>query len=863
MHTNLRPRSARRPPNCFFTPFRIPTRAPSLEAARSIVFFAMVQKYRYISLLSVALVGSPLFAAEKKKPAAGANTEKAAAPSKASMNQTASWLEWRGPFQNGTTTETGLPAKIDSKAALWTADLPGQSTPVIHEGRLYINGYLGEAEDLQEAVTCFDAETGKQLWQHRFNDFLSDTIYLRYSTSSPAIDAETGNVYVQCTQGLFSCFSKDGKLLWQHSLMEELGRLTFPNSRTASPRIDRELVITRGITSNWGASGAAGDRFYAFDKRSGELVWSSSPGERPQDNTFSQPLLTWMDGKRVLISAGGDSTIVAINARNGDPIFRFPAAKAGAKGGINAAVQRYKDTLLVIHESENLDSSEVGRAAAFKLPMGSKPPEPGKPEVYEAKNLELWRNPLGNLASSPCVVGDIMYLVTGTGELAGVEVNTGKILWKKKLAAEQRQSSPFYGDGNLYVAMYIADAASADKSAAGADTGGNGELFVIKPGATDGEIVSRTVLEGRCYGSPIAFNGKLYIQTDRKLYCFGKKGNNPSAASVHSSDGWEGIKAGTVAKLQIIPSEMLLKPGEAQKVRVRGLDVNGFTVEENIELGRLKFDTYVPPTALVKAKMKGAFDEQGRLVADAEPVASAGAYQATLGEISGTMRARVLPDIPLSIDFEKNDLSFTTDQPPVPAIPNTLEPPTAFAYPPLAWNAARFRFDVRKAPGADDNKALCKTIDNKLFQRGQIFIGRPESRDYTVSIDVLSEGNKRKMSEIGLINQRYMVVLKGNSQQLEISSNQERLRQSVPFSWTPNEWYTIKSRVDVDSKGSGVIRAKAWKKSEPEPEAWTIEFAHKTAHANGAPGLFSFTPQEQRAWIDNISVKANSAANAQ
>jgi hypothetical protein len=100
----------------------------------------MVQKYRYISLLSVALVGSPLFAAEKKKPAAGANTEKAAAPSKASMNQTASWLEWRGPFQNGTTTETGLPAKIDSKAALWTADLPGQSTPVIHEGRLYING---------------------------------------------------------------------------------------------------------------------------------------------------------------------------------------------------------------------------------------------------------------------------------------------------------------------------------------------------------------------------------------------------------------------------------------------------------------------------------------------------------------------------------------------------------------------------------------------------------------------------------------------------------------------------------------------------------------------------------------------------
>jgi hypothetical protein len=258
--------------------------------------------------------------------------------------------------------------------------------------------------------------------------------------------------------------------------------------------------------------------------------------------------------------------------------------------------------------------------------------------------------------------------------------------------------------------------------------------------------------------------------------------------------------------------------------------------------------------------MNGAFDAQGRLVADAEPVASAGAYQASMGEITRTMRARVLPDIPLSIDFEKNELGFMTDKPPVPAIPNALEPPTAFAYPPLAWNAARFRFEVRKAPGADENKALCKTIDNKLFQRGQIFIGRPDAKAYTVSMDVLSEGNKRKMSEIGMINQRYLVVLKGNSQELEISSNQERLRHTVRFPWTPNEWYTIKSRVDVDAKGSGVIRAKAWKKGDPEPDAWTIEFAHKIAHANGAPGLFSFTPQEQRAWIDNITVTPNAAS---
>src|SRR5881409_3100811 len=203
------------------------------------------------------------------------------------------WLSWRGPQQTGTSLEKGLPDKIDGSEALWTADFPGQSTPVIANGKLYIMGYLGASPDLQEGVACFDAETGQKLWDRRYNDFLSDTIYLRYSTSSPTVDPENGNVYMQGTQGILAAFTAEGKLLWQHSLMEEFGRLTFPNSRTASPVIERDLVITRGITANWGAHGPAADRFYAFDKKTGELVWASSPGDRPTDNSFSLPALAW------------------------------------------------------------------------------------------------------------------------------------------------------------------------------------------------------------------------------------------------------------------------------------------------------------------------------------------------------------------------------------------------------------------------------------------------------------------------------------------------------------------------------------------------------------------------------------------
>jgi outer membrane protein assembly factor BamB len=798
--------------------------------------------------LSIAILVSTGFLSTKAAPkTAAARTEKPPANSGAVHG----WLDWRGPDQTGVTHETGLPDKVDAKSALWTVDFPGQSAPVIANGKLFIMGYEGDGPDLQEGVACFDAETGKLLWKKLYNDFLSDTIYHRYATSSPSIDPETGNVYTQGAQGLLTAFTPDGKMLWQHSMMEEFGRMTFPNARTASPIVDKDLVITRGITSAWGAHGAAGDRFYAFDKISGDLVWSSAPGGRPQDNTFSHPWLSFHNGKRVLYSAAGDSTLIALNARTGEPLWRTPIARAGAKGGINAAVVEHKGNIIVVHESENLDSTEVGRMAAIKIPAEIKPESPQAPQVFETKELEVWRNPVGSLASSPVLVGDTVYEVSGTGELVAVNANDGKVLWKKKLGIEQRQSSPLYAEGKLYLGMYIA-AGNADKAQTEGESGGDGEFFVIKPGAKDCQILSRTLLSGKCFGSPVAYNGKLYMQTDRKLYCFGKKGNNKGLPAPVAAAKWP--KPGPATQLQITPYEVLLWPGDIATFRIRTLDANGFTVDDKVDPASVKWEPFIPPTALVKVNMKGSFDEKGQLVIAKDPVPSAGQFKATMGTMTGFIKGRVLPNLPLKQDFEAYELTNDTSKPPPPATPNLVEPPTPFAYPPLPWNSARFRFEVREKDGT---KALCKTIDDRRFQRATIFFNRPVLKNYTIEADVLSEGSKRKMSEIGVVNQRYIIVLKGNAQQLEVNSNQERLHVAVPFKWSPNEWYRLKARVDVAADGTGVVRAKVFKRGEPEPDAWTIEVPHKTAHQQGSPGLFAFAPQAQRVWVDNLNVISN------
>ncbi len=360
------------------------------------------------------------------------------------------------------------------------------------------------------------------------------------------------------------------------------------------------------------------------------------------------------------------------------------------------------------------------------------------------------------------------------------------------------------------------------------------------------------MLTGKCYGSPVGYNGKVYMQTEKKLYCFGTKGNNPGLAPASKPEVWP--TPGEKKKLQIVPAEIFLNPGQTQAFRIRALDANGFVVDDTVDPKSVKWEKFVPPTALVKSTINGSFDSEGQLVADKDKTPSAGVFEGTLGDLKGYFKGRILPGIPSLQDFESYELNQDTSKPPPPAVPNTLEPPTPFAYPPLPWNAARFKFEIRDKDG---NKALVKTIENMRLQRGMVFINRPDLSNYTMEADVLTEGNKRKMSEIGLINQRYLINLKGNAQALEVTSNQELFKQSVPFKVTPNEWYHLKARVDVAADGSGIIRAKAWKKGDPEPDAWTIEVPNKHANEEGSPGFFGFAPQEQRAWIDNIVVTPN------
>ena len=741
--------------------------------------------------------------------AAGQAIEKAAnaiedAVEKADDSSTG-WHHWRGPKQQLVSLEENLPDQVslDDDTLLWTYDLRGRGAPVIAGDRVYGMGYEGEGPDLEEIVYCLDAKTGKLIWEHRFSDFVSDIIYDRYAITSPNVDSETGNVYCLTTPGLLNCFTGDGEKVWQVSMMEEFGRFTYPNGRTLGPTIDGERIIIHTMTSSWGPYGPARDRFFAFDKETGENIWSSTPGGPPKDSPYSYPTFEWRNGKRLLYAGTAGGNMVAVNALTGDPVWRFRMSI----GGVCASPVIYKDTLIAWHGRENLDSSEIGRMIAIKLGATPENPQDGPVELSVDEH-EKWRNELGAFTSSLVLVGDRVYGTDTTGELVAVDADSGKILWKEKFGSSQIHASPLYADGKLYIPM------------------NDGTFHIVRPTDDGPERLAEVQLEGNCLGAPAIWDGRIYVHTTEKLYCFGRESAG-EGVTVAAMQELTPMEIGEAVRLQVIPAEVTLTGGDEVEFKVRSLDANGRIVDESVE--DITWGETPLNIEIDNRKMRVADDAAG----------GAGVLTAQSGDLKGSSRIRIVNSAPWTEDFE--DINLEDSKP---------------GFPPSEWIQVKVRWSV--VEDESGNKVLRQNLDNSILQRSMGFLGDPDESNYTMQMDIMSDGNRRSMSSAGMVNQRYLIVLKGNYREIEVSSNMERVKEAVKFSWKPKVWYTLKSRVDVDDAGVATIRAKAWPRDEEEPEEWLIEVEHQNGHAHGAPGLYGFVPQSRfHVYVDNISVTPN------
>jgi len=703
------------------------------------------------------------------------------------------WPSWRGPHQNGVSPETGLVStwSFDGANLIWRADFIGRSTPIVMNGRVYVIGRVGEGLTRQELVACFDAATGKQLWEHRFNVFQTTVPFNRVGWASLDGDPQTGNIYASGVGGMFICYNRDGKILWWRSLTEEFGRFSGYGGRTMTPVVDENLVIISFLNTGWGNHSAMGHRFYAMDKRTGEMVWVSEPGGRPYDTNYSTPVVATINGQRLLIAGGADGAVQAMKVRTGEKVWEFKLTKAA----INSSIVVDGNRVFACHSEENIDTTSMGRVVCID----------GTGTGDVTKTHEVWRvNNLEAGYASPLIHDGRLYIVDNSANLFCLDANSGEKYWQYSLG-KVGKGSPAWADGKLYA------------------TEENGLFHILAPGAKECQsldVEKLTMKDGRyaeLYGSPAIAYGRVYFTAESGLYCLGDKNApfkmTPTQAPV-LNDARSGNDA-VPAYLQIVPAETLASSGQKIKFRARVFDDKGrFLREVNA--------VWSP------SDVAGVFNKNGEFMVDKNKGSHAGTITATFENLKGSARVRVIAAVPWQEDFE------STEDGKVPAY--------------FVGHGNKFKVQTK-----DGYKVLMKPPAKVGLNRSDIFLGPPDMKNYIIQADMLGALNKRQRPDMGLIAYRYTLDLMGIQQKLQLRTWAAELLESknVEFKWEPDVWYTMKLQVDVAGNKT-VVKGKVWPRDQKEPEAWTIEMEDALPNLEGSPGLYGYSPTE--IYYDNIKI---------
>ncbi len=393
------------------------------------------------------------------------------------------WPQFRGPGGSGQSDEKNLPTTWSEQENLvWKAALPGYgaSSPITLGERLYVTCYSGygvdransgSMEDLMLHVVCLSKSDGKIVWDTHVEPKLPETRRVNqhgYAAATPATDGE--NLYVFFGKSGVFAFDLDGTQLWN----ADLGSGTHRWGCGTSPVLYKNLVIVN-------ASVESGS-LVAVDKKSGQEVWRAGGMQRSWNTPH---LVSVADGKQELVVSVRGS-VLGFDPATGDQLWRCE----GIPDYVCPSVVSRDGIVYVIGGRRSL--SMAIRAG-------------GRGEVTDSH--KIWQQTAGANVSSPVIYKDHLYWVSDRNRTAYcLRLDNGEIVFQRRFSGQPYASS-IVGDGKLYV-----------------QTRYDGTfVLAAKP---EFEQLAQNRLEDRSTfnASPIISGGRIFLRSDKYLYCIGKKG---------------------------------------------------------------------------------------------------------------------------------------------------------------------------------------------------------------------------------------------------------------------------------------------------------------------------------------------------
>ena len=384
------------------------------------------------------------------------------------------WPRWRGPRGDGISRETSLADRWPESGPprLWSAEVGiGYASPVAVAGRVY----LFTLAETRDTLTCFDAVTGKIVWN--VQDGPGWLRPYEGTRATPTVKAD--RIYTLGGAGDLTCRNvADGSHVWKLNILQAKGSTPLRWGTASAPLVAGNVVYVQG--------GEDGPVAMAVD-RSGAVAWKS---EATGPAGYAPLVLIDVSGTRQLVAFAGDA-LIAMDPTTGRTLWREPWA---TEYGVNGSTPLYRDGHLFV-------SSAYGKGC-----MMLRVTPTGATKLWENRNVE-------SRFQGMVLDGDAVY-ANSEGVLKCLGWPDGNVLWQSR--------EPGLNKGGSIVR-------AGDKLLMMSE---RGELTLARATPQKFEILSgfKAFDAGsENWSTPLLYGGRLYAKGEKEFVCFDVSSRGTSA----------------------------------------------------------------------------------------------------------------------------------------------------------------------------------------------------------------------------------------------------------------------------------------------------------------------------------------------
>jgi outer membrane protein assembly factor BamB len=383
------------------------------------------------------------------------------------------WAEFRGPARDNKCVGTAIAtdwAKRPPKL-VWKQRIgPGWGSFAVVGNRLFTQEQRGE----KEAVVCYAADTGGQIWEYTVEARFFEGIAGAGPRATPTI--ADGKVYTTGATGHVACLdASSGKKIWSRELTSDCDSAVPQWGFAASP------LVRNGKVYVCGCGGANQKGLVAYDAATGSVAWTAGAAT----HSYSSPQWETVGGNNQVLLVS-DFGLEAFDPATGKVVW----ADNWFFRGINRVTQpaRVGDGEFV-YGTGTLSDQGIRRVAASCDGAAC-----SAKKVWQTRGMKPYFN--------DGVVYQGHLYGFDDGNFACVELATGKHKWKES----------GYGHGQV---LLLADQGLLVVQAV------DGKVAVVaaKPEEHD-ELAAFPAIKGKTWNHPVVVRGRLYVRNGEEAACY-------------------------------------------------------------------------------------------------------------------------------------------------------------------------------------------------------------------------------------------------------------------------------------------------------------------------------------------------------